>query len=126
MYNKEMIERIRFFKEHGASIAGKAMLSAAYYAKAELFGQELDLEVKWEPDQYSTVEDLIDTVAFPEAIKKFESGEWEAWGAFITDEAGDCLASLGGIILNGNDNPYRRVVEAELMAEAIETLKKGA
>jgi hypothetical protein len=39
---------------------------------------------------------------------------------------GHCLASLGMVATTGYDDPYRRVVEAELALEALDTLDREA
>lgn len=58
-------------------------------------------------------------------LRKFKSGEWECYRAYIEGDGGEILASLGGIILGRNQANDRRVYNAELVLEAIASLKKG-
>lgn len=117
--------RIRFFQENaGYATPPGRMICAALLAAAEELGAALGWSVDWQEEQFpdlSWCERCED-----ERQRRRQPGPHEhtLYAAALTDRRGNWLASLGGIDFGpgariiGND-PYRRVVEAELMLEAV-------
>lgn len=117
----DMIERIRFFAKHGGYCEPPGRMACAKaLAEAEVLAEELELTVKWE---YEANPDL--DFDFERDRRDFESGRFDILMASIDTDCGDMLAHLGRIWIRPDDHAYRRVVEAELFAEAIETLKSA-
>lgn len=115
------LKAIQFFREHaGYSTPPGRLMCAKALAEAEAFGIELGLEVKWIDD-----EDADLSWADKKTISKLEHGQLGCFIAYIEDDSGKVIASLGGIVCEWKD-AYRRVVEAELYQEAIEALKKDS
>jgi hypothetical protein len=120
-------EAIKFFAENaGYCTPPGRMACAKRLADAEAFAENIDLKVTWEADDSLTVEDLCGDFTTPEKLAEdLNSGRLECLHARVEDACGGVLASLGGILIRPDDRDYRRVVEAELKLEAIESLKRG-
>lgn len=120
---RDLIDRIRFFQDNAGYCLDRKMVGAKELALAESFAEEIGLTVTWEHEQ----EDWMSFAGDPVELyrRKFESGEWECFVAYVRDESGDILASLGGTVLDSKSDNYRRVVEAELFQEAIQAIKKA-
>jgi len=111
--DRELIAAYRFFKEHAGYILGESARCALSLARAERAGESAGLTVQWDDDS-----------------EEYQLGDCEdapppyVLVAFVLDPRNGrrCLASLGGIGLNSLRDPYRRVVAAELLSEALETL----
>lgn len=122
-------EAFRFFLEHAgyATPPGRAAC-ALELARAEA-GLQCALaygegSVDWREDW--TPYDPGDACTEDEARERFASGEWTGpFGCVVAigdDQHPRAVASLWGIVLGprGLDDPYCRVVVAELAAEALE------
>lgn len=105
---RTMAERYRFFYENAGYIVGERALCAYRLAKAEARAEKEGLAVEWEDDIESWQGDCE-----PPAIHAC---------AFVRLSERDYLASLGGIGLNSWRDDYVRVVEAELLSEALAEL----
>lgn len=103
-------------------IVGEVFRQSIDIARAVKLARELELEVKFELE----LEDWMSFAGEPESLyrRKFESGEWECYHAYVQDSTGNILASLGGVILGRDSESYRIGIEHELLAESIENLKK--
>lgn len=117
-------ESFKYFQRTGVShISGEHAKAALNLARAESMGERLGLTVTWELEQDDWMMFAGDPVE--EYRRNFESGKWECFCAYVEGDDGLPLASLGGIVLSADSEDYRRCIEAELLSEAIETLKKG-
>ena len=103
-------DRFRFFHEHAGYVVGEAAVCALRLARAEERAERLGLRVEWEPEHEPWDGDCPapPIVAF----------------AYVPrlDDHKLSLASLGMVGLNDWRDHYKRVVEAELFAEALATL----
>ena len=101
----------RFFMEHAgyATPPGPVMCAAAL-ARAEERAEAAGLTFEWVSD------DCPDLSWMDEAQA---ARDHEVLGCIVRDPAGQHLASLWGIV--DADASYRRVVEAELAAEALDS-----
>jgi hypothetical protein len=133
-----MYQRYCFFKEHaGWSTPPGRAASALALARAEvLLEQAIELgiaEVEWEHDDqpYDT-----DCYSDDEIAAKFESNEWTGpFGCRIGLDEDKYAASLWGIVLDSRgvstglpgsaDDPYARVVRAELADELEDDLRQA-
>ena len=84
-------------------------------ARAEVYGREQEWEVEWRADSDADE-------SFIESWEPTEQAEWNesehcAEVAILRNSAGEILASCGGIWDVSRE--YRRVMEAELMSEAL-------
>lgn len=86
-------------------------------AAAEAEGEDRGWKVEWDHDQEADISWMDD-----EQREELERGATEMLVALLRDENGNVLASLGGVHVNarGGRDPYGRVVEAELIQEALE------
>lgn len=100
----------RFFLEHAgyATPPGRAACAASL-ARAEEQAQGAGLRFEWVADEYPDLSWMDEAEA---------ARDYEVLGCVVCDPAGQHLASLWGIV--DADANYRRVVEAELAAEALE------
>jgi hypothetical protein len=86
---------------------------AAALAHAEAEAAARGYSFQWEEDQHTDSSEFDDS---PEV--------WSLWACLMRDEEGAILASLGGIDFGAGgepwNDPYRRVVQAELACEMID------
>lgn len=110
-------------RKNGGYVVGENAIGALRIAKGAAMAEDIGLSVTWEIEQG----DWMDYAGDPEEEyrEKFKSGQWEVWQAYIQDDAKNCLASLGGIILSRSSDDYKLCVEYELLAEAWDTIKRG-
>jgi hypothetical protein len=120
-HHRELNRIYKHVRDHGGYIVGERAMGALRIAKLAALALECGLEVQWEYEQ----EDWMTFAGDPEAEykRKFESGEWECFVAYVKGDDGTILASLGGIILSMSDADSQLNYEYELLAEAIQTLK---
>lgn len=110
---------VLFFKRHaGYSIApgetreqGRLRCARAL-ADAEARGRDAGLSFEWSVDPDSDSSDWCD-----------EMPTWQVWQCYAHDESGAVVAYMGAVDFgrdgSPHSDPYRRVVEAELAAEAL-------
>ena len=110
-------------KNHGAYIVDERALGAWREAKRAYEAEKLGFGVTWEIEPGDWMEFAGDPAN--EYKRNFESGKWECFHAYVQDDAGNILASLGGIILSADSDSYRQCVEFELLAEALTEILKG-
>lgn len=118
--NANRRRRIEFFAANGgyATPPGR-LVCAKRLADAEEHREALEAEgriaVRWEAD-----EDPDFSWADAETLTKLEDGTYEALACLVTIEGDGEARSAGlcGIVIAAND-PYGRVVEAELTAELL-------
>lgn len=120
----ELREAFRYQLTYGgyATPPGRAAC-ALERARAELVGRDSDtLRVIWEhdPDPDLSFDETGTTQ------RRVESGEWCVVGCVVESRCSECgewrhAASLWGIIIDGDPftDPHGRIVEAELMSEAV-------
>lgn len=106
---------VAFFRKYAGHVVGRQMANALDLARAESYGHAHDWRVSWEGDPDADW-------SWMDATERKRDHEVES--AVLRDRRGKVLASLGGIF--DADQNYRRVVEAELMAEALEYLGRSA
>lgn len=137
--DRKLYEAFRFFKEHaGYSTPPGRAACALTLARAEIRGRETGLTVQWEDDPLPWDGDceappvLASAMIWhpdatptddPRAKYNMCDGDpgrpgWVPCGK-NTFRRRDVLASLGNIGLMSWSDPYMRVVEAELLAEAL-------
>lgn len=111
--------KIEFFFEHAgysrkprqSETAGKA-ISAVRYSRAEELGRHHGYRVEWTEDPDADL-----SWASPEQLEEIKNGKIRMINAYLFDEDGSMVEGMGGIAVTGNDDPYMRVVAAELMME---------
>lgn len=110
-------------RKHSGYVVGENALGALRIAQEAYRALDIGLSVTWEHES----EDWMTFAGEPEEEyrAKFKSGEWECFYAFVKDEAGNILASLGGIVLGRGSSDYKLVCEYELLAEAFGAIKRG-
>lgn len=128
--NEDLRKRFRFFHENAGGIVGQSAIGAIELARAELRLEEMqdngeDVAAWWEddPEPY----DVGTVVTEDEARALFESNAWTGpYGCIV--RVGETYASLWGIVLGprGTDDPYARVVMAELASEALDGADREA
>lgn len=121
MATKQLREAFRFHLQHAGYIVGQRAACALRLAKAEQTARDLNLVVRWEEED--DFEPDVDDDGW--TLRKVRAGELEWLRAYVPDPMGIeryALASLGGISCYPGD-PYRRVVEAELLSESVATLR---
>lgn len=122
-----MYQRYLFFKEHAGYVVGRSAEGALSLARAEvLLEQAIELEiatVKWEDD-----DEPYEHCGFSDEqiAEKFESNEWTGPLGCVV-QVGDDIASLWGIVVGprGTNDPYCRVVAAELAMEVEDELRQA-
>jgi len=139
--NLSINNRYRFFREHAGNVGvidsngrtafEQARLSLSLARAERLLDEAEELgiaETKWEVEEETY--DPGDVCSEDEARAKFESNEWT--GPFycsitIGGEDGEVAASLGMIVLGSQetDDPYARVVRAELASEVEDELRQA-
>jgi len=145
MITTELRSAFRFFSEHAGYIVGKHAKGALDLARAEqLLRRAEDLgiaAVEWVDDDLPWDEGT--EISAEEASEKFASNEWT--GPYVClvgilaerDDRPDTLSytprvydtngAIGGIVLNsrGTNDPYARVVVAELASELADDLRQA-
>lgn len=119
----------RFFLNHaGYSTPPGRAVCALELARAEQLFREAEslgvASVEWLYDDMPY--DPGDVCTEEEARERFESNEWTGpFGCVVT--CGDDVASLWGIVVGsrGTDDPYCRVVAAELASELTDVLRQA-
>ena len=96
-----------FFFENAGYIVGQRAACALSLARAEQYAEDNDWKAVWEWDDDADLSWMSDDE---------RQQEHEVLGCVLKDAAGNVLASLWGIV--DADSNYRRVIEAELAAEA--------
>lgn len=127
--SNETRQAFRFFHEHAGGIVGRSAETALELARAEALlreAEELDAaSVEWVDD--SEPYDFDPSVDSPEYVaRQFESGAWTGpFGCIV--KVGDEERSLWGIVLGsrGTNDPYARVVVAELASELLEDMREA-
>lgn len=107
-------------KDHGSYIVGECALGALKAARLVTLALECGLRVQWGEDQWPDL-----SWADEHTLSKIERGALECLEAYVTDDDGNALAALGGIVLDPNDEDARLAYEYELLAEAMHTILKG-
>lgn len=142
--DSQLVKRYRFFREHAGGWVGHSAETALDLARAEaLLEDATDLgvaAVQWVDDDTPYDTDLYTD---EEIRAKFESNEWTGpYGCIVSvyaesDDASDTLAhldrvaaderSLWGIVVGqwGTNDPYCRVVAAELASELEDALRQA-
>jgi hypothetical protein len=117
MITTELRRAWNFHREHAGYCTppGRAMCALGL-ARAELAMRELDWEGRWDYDP-----DIV-TTTMDDQRERIASGETVYLVAWIENEQGDWLASCGGIEVTSEDDPYMRVMYAELASEALQEL----
>lgn len=118
----------QFFSEHAGGIVGERAKGAIALARAEqLLERAIGLGVascEWVDDCEPYDPGDVDS---PEDVARwFESGAWTGpFGCVLN--VGDAGASLWGIVVGsrGTDDPYCRVVAAELACEVEDDLRQA-
>lgn len=105
---KQLIRRYRFFFENAGYVVGQRAVCALSLARAEQHAWDNDWQCSWEWDDCPDLSWMSE-----EELKQ----EHEVLCCVLKDGDGNVLGSLCGI--TDPDNSYRRVVEAELAAEAL-------
>jgi hypothetical protein len=135
--NNALLNAFRFFHEHAGCVVGKRAVGAIALARAERDAAARGLSVTWEADDTPWDGDCpapkivaVATVYAPGVDPSTTDGRFPyadgprrgfvpAGGIYRKREV---LASLGGIGLDSWRDDYVRVVEAELLSEALENL----
>lgn len=122
-------EAFKFFREHaGHSVPPGRAMCALELARAEEWGESLDdrLTIEWQYDDVPY--DPGDAYTSDEAARLFESGEWTGPYGCVVRLDGEIRASLWGIVVGPQetDDPYCRVVAAELVDELLYEVTKEA
>ena len=136
---QSMYRRYRFFHENAGYVVGESAKCAYSLARAEELGEAYDLDVDWEWDDdpdLSWCECKGDNETCIRCGSRMYSGQecvspdghdyhdHEVMVAYVTPpESCERLAALGGIV-DALGTPYQRVVEAELLAEAIDRINR--
>ena len=121
----ELISAYRFFREHAGYRVGHSAETAMALARAELRARDLSLIFMWEDESEPWDGDVplapTDLLEWAACYEPKEGRDYSR-GYFDRKDCGRILASLGMVATTGYSDPYRRVVEAELASEALDTL----
>lgn len=121
-------DAFRFFLDHAGYVQGRHAAGALALVRAETLLHEARDEdvarIEWEDDDLPYEHDGFTD---EEIAAKFESNEWVgplSCALYVGDEV---VASLSGIVVGsrGVDDPYCRVVEAELASEAEDAIRSA-
>ena len=118
---------IQFFAEHACYCTPPGRMACAKsLAIAEQRAKEMGLTFVWEPEcepwdgEYPLAPtDLLEWVA---CYQRTEVCAHSDSGMCDRPKCARMLASLGMVATTGYSDPYRRVIEAELASEALDTL----
>lgn len=130
MIEQDLRKRYAFMREWAGGIVGENARCALELARAEqLLDRAIDAGVAavlWEDEVDWSYGDLGDVYTEDEMRAKFQSNEWTgpAWCAIKVGH--EVEASLGMIVLGprGTDDPYARVVAAELASGIADQLRR--
>lgn len=123
-FGRTYLEAYRFFKQNAGGVVGESSLGADALARAEMAVQrDIDrgrAEYEWSPDEDPDLSWCQGCESGAHA--RPEVGGHGLWVCVLKKDR-QVVASLGGIDFGAGDNvtpsdPYKRVVEAELAAEA--------
>jgi hypothetical protein len=116
--DQQFVNAYRFFRANAGGVVGESAKYAIALARAERDGEAAGLTVEWDEDS-----------------EPYQLGDYETKPppyvlcAFVRNPANrrHYLASLGGIGFASDPrrDPYTRVVEAELLDEALDTLQQA-
>lgn len=121
--NYFLLRAYRFFRAHAGGIVGENAKTALHLAKAERDAVSYGIEFTTEPDFVGQYHDGPKEWGWGKKdILDWEKEDHECIQICATGPDGEVLASLCGIW--DADQNYRRIVRAELAAEAIEKLEK--
>jgi len=130
---REHRERFRFFLKHAgyATPPGRAACALELARAEEDLSSALgygEASVDWRDD--SEPWDEGTEISADDSARRFASGEWTGpYGCIVAigdDQRPRAVASLWGIVLDsrGTDDPYARVIVAELAVEALEEYRR--
>ncbi|HTQ47491.1 MAG TPA: hypothetical protein VMI75_32265 [Polyangiaceae bacterium] len=129
-----LVEAFRFFHEHAGYVVGRRAVGALALARAELRAKEQGLTVTWDDEELPWDGDCPAPKVHVRAIvlhpdhADADTSDVAIRFPYFDRRDGSVgrtpavLASLGGIGLDSMHDPYVRVVEAELFAEALAEL----
>jgi hypothetical protein len=115
----DLLKRWQFFREHAGYVVGQRAIGALELARAEIAGERSDMRIVWQDDADADTS-WLEQEGFERELQEWRRGDMSCESALVYLD-GDVLASLGGIF--GADDAYRRVVNAELVSEALATLE---
>lgn len=121
-------EAFRFMLDNAGYVVGRRAQGALELARAEsLLHRAIDggaARIVWEDDTFELRED--DTF---DMLQGIEDGRYVGPAVCLLYVGDDVAASLGGIVVSAptsrGDDPYVRVVEAELASEAADDLRQA-
>lgn len=123
-YPQEIKDAFRFFHANAGCVVGRRAVGALELARAETRAKEMGLVFSWEPEEFPWDGDV--PLAPTDLLEFVACCRWEETFPHLTGNARSehrrTLASLGMVATTSYHDPYRRVVEAELAREALETL----
>lgn len=118
-----------FMRQHAGWIVGENAKGALDLARAEqLLHEAQNLEVAWVHWEWDDEPYEHGILTNDEVQAKFDSNEWTGpFGCIIESSQHDFYASLWGIVVGprGTNDPYCRVVEAELALEIADDLRQA-
>lgn len=106
--NHELHRAYLFFFEHAGHIVGERAVCALTLARAEQHARDNDWNAEWECDESPDLSWMSE---------EEQRQDHEVLCCVLKDSQGNVLGSLCGI--TDPDNAYRRVIAAELAAEAL-------
>jgi hypothetical protein len=124
----ELIARYRFMREHAGGWVGHNAEQALALARAEAtLEQAVDAgaaRIDWEDDDLPYDHGFFSD---EEVAAKFESNEWTGPFVCLLYVDDEVVASLSGIVVGqwGTNDPYCRVVAAELASEAEDEIRQA-
>jgi hypothetical protein len=124
----ELIARYRFMREHAGWRVGHKSEDALALARAEAtLEQAVDAgaaRIVWEDDDLPYEHGFMSD---EEIAAKFESNEWTGPFVCLLYVDDEVVESLGGIVVGqwGTNDPYCRVVAAELASEAEDEIRQA-
>lgn len=107
------IRAYRFFFANAGYIVGERARCALTLARAEQYAHHNDWNTEWEWDEFPDLSWMSE---------REQKEDHEVLVCVLKDADGNVLASLCGIV--DADNAYRRVIEAELAAEALHNARE--
>lgn len=122
-------EAFRFHLQHGGYCTPPGRAQCALdLARAEQTARDLNLRVEWQEEDENPLDVFGDDPDTRAQVRRIREGESDLLFARVPDPTDGspyaALASLGMIELSRDDrDPYRRVVEAELLSEAVAVLR---